>query len=133
MFSVLMSCYKNDDPFEFLAAVNSMFDQSYRPAEFILVCDGPLNIELESQILIAIEISNKKGITFVVHRLPSNVGLGQALLLGLSRCTQEFIVRMDSDDLSRSNRLMLMKNEIIRNKQLDVIGAQIEEFEQMAA
>lgn len=38
--TVLMSIYENDNPNYFIEAVQSNFEQSFRPKELVLVIDG---------------------------------------------------------------------------------------------
>jgi glycosyltransferase involved in cell wall biosynthesis len=128
MFSVLMSCYKNDNP-EFLEeALQSVLKQTIPPIEVVMVKDGPVTLELEHVISCFENFFNKAGINFLVIPLEVNVGLGLALQQGLQMCSQQFIVRMDSDDISRDNRLKMLKEAVYENPAVGVFGSQIEEF-----
>ena len=62
--------------------------------------------------------------------LQINEGLGNALKIGLLECEFEYVARVDSDDINRSDRFELQINEFIRNKDLDILGSHIYEFEE---
>ena len=60
-----MSVYKNDMPDYFLQAIRSIYNQTIRPNEIILVVDGPVGKDLKSSIeLIQNEIPILKVIWF---------------------------------------------------------------------
>jgi glycosyltransferase involved in cell wall biosynthesis len=128
MFSVLISVYKSDSDRFFFDALDSILKQTFLPAQVVLVCDGPLNNSLEEVVEEFKTKFSVNNILFKVARLKVNVGLGGALAHGVKYCTENFIVRMDSDDLSLENRLELTKNFIDSNPGFSVYGGQIEEF-----
>ena len=125
-FSVLMSVYYKELPEAFDLALSSILEkQTLLPDEFVLVCDGPLSEELDN-------IINKYVTKFEdimkVYRLESNVGLGKALNYGLERCTYNYIARADSDDICNRYRFEKQMRYLIDNPDVDVIGSNIEEF-----
>ena len=96
-YSVLMSVYHKENPEYLRAAIDSMLCQTVKPAQVVLVCDGPLTPELD-------DIINGFGNKLEVLRLDENMGLGKALEEGLKRCSCELVARMDTDDLSLPDR-----------------------------
>ena len=96
-FSVLMSVYKGDKPAWLRQALESIFDQTVKSNEIVIVCDGPLTKELEAVLA---DYKDK----LVLHRLAKNCGLGEALRQGVVKCSNELIARMDSDDISLPDR-----------------------------
>ena len=56
------------------------------------------------------------------------MGLGNALNLGLEKCTNDIVARMDSDDISHPSRFKLQV-EFLKNPNISVLGAHIEEFD----
>ena len=95
-FSVLMSVYKKDR-LEFVkTALESIVNQTRKPSEIVLVVDGPVDTEL-GQWLQDYEEQNKM-VQIIV--LEENLGLGNALEIGLNRCSYELVARMDADDIS---------------------------------
>ena len=49
-YSVLMTVYKKEKPEYLKSAIESMLNQTVAPAQFVLVCDGPLTEELDETI-----------------------------------------------------------------------------------
>lgn len=124
-YSVLMSVYKMEEPEYLRLAIESMLNQSYKPDEFVLVCDGPLTKELD---LVIDEMKSGREDLFNVIRLPQNVGLGLALNKGLSKCKNEIVARMDSDDISVSHRMEHQMKFLQDNPDITAVGGHITEF-----
>lgn len=123
-FSVAISVYKNDNPEFFDRALESITDlQTIKPNEIVLVVDGPVSDEINRVVN---KYSSKY--TFNVIRLETNGGLGNALRLATENAKYDLIARMDSDDVSASNRfeqeLKMFEDDI----KLDVVGGNITEF-----
>ncbi len=124
-FSVLTSVYKNDKPDYFKAAIRSIsVEQTLQPSEIILVVDGPVNSALENAI---VEMENAIPYLTVI-RLEKNVGLGLALATGMQHVNNELVARMDSDDLSISDRFEKQCNFMNNHPDIAVSGGQISEF-----
>lgn len=124
-YSVLMSVYIKEQP-EFLkTSMESMFNQTIPPDDFVLVCDGPLTEELDKVIE---EQQKLHGTILQVVRLKKNGGLGNALQEGMRHCRYELIARMDSDDISYLNRCERQLAEFSADPMLDIISGTIEEF-----
>lgn len=125
-FSVLISVYEKETQANLLRALNSIFkEQTILPNEVILVKDGPLNDALEAVIT---QFKTEFSTLLKVVALASNVGLGEALNIGLTHCSNEFIARMDSDDISLRNRFELQLDVFKRKPHLDLLGGYIGEF-----
>ncbi|MFT4123762.1 MAG: glycosyltransferase [Microbacteriaceae bacterium] len=101
-FSMLMSVYHRDRPDFFREAFRSTTaGQSRRPAEVVLVQDGPIPAELAT----AIEEEVAASVVPVVRVvLEHNRGLAHALTAGLARCGHDVVARMDADDVSMPDR-----------------------------
>ena len=125
-YSVLMSVYSKENPQYLSDSLDSMFTQTLKPQEIILVCDGPLTNKLDSVIE---EKEQQYGGILRVLRLSENGGLGNALREGLKHCSNELIARMDSDDLSMPNRCELQVNYMTKHTETAVLGGYIEEFD----
>ena len=124
-YSVLMSVYIKEKP-EFLReSMQSIYDQTIPTDDFILICDGPLTEELNDVIE---EMHNKFQNRLRVHRLNNNVGLGNALNVGVRLCKNELVARMDSDDISKSFRCEQQINKFKEFSELAIVSATIEEF-----
>lgn len=125
-YSVLMSVYKNDDPDFLKIALDSIYDkQTRRPDEVVVVFDGPLNDRLY-----AVLDEFKKGREDVVKYYPQKVnrGLGEALRIGSELCTGDYILRMDSDDISDKERFSKMSAYVEAHPEVDALGGDIAEF-----
>lgn len=124
--SILMSCYKNDNPLFLKESILSIGPrQELKPNEIILIVDGPIP-EKTHQIILNL----KKRINYLkVFKIKKNVGLGNALNYGLKKTNFKYIARMDSDDISLPSRLKDQYNHMI-NKKSDISGTFIEEFDE---
>ncbi len=122
-YSVLMSIYYNEKPKYLKKSIKSMLDQTVKPDEIVLVKDGPLTAELNS---VMDEFKNNK--LFKIVSLNENVGLGEALNIGLNECKNEIIARMDTDDISINNRCEEQLKLFMQNKELSVVGTAVAEF-----
>lgn len=124
-FSVLMSLYNKEKP-EFLAeCFDSLVNQTLPADDIVLVFDGQINVELQK---IVQDFQNKLPLNIVA--LANNVGLGQALNAGLNVCQNEWVIRMDTDDICVPDRFEQQIHFIEQYPDIDVLGGQIIEFEQ---
>ena len=127
-YSVLMSVYKNDDPAFLKIALDSIYDkQTVKPDEIVVVFDGPLNEKLYEVLE-----DFKEGKEFVVKYDPQEInrGLGEALRIGSEYCTCDYILRMDSDDISDMHRFERQILYVENHPEVDVLGTDIAEFNQ---
>lgn len=129
-FSVLMSVYKSDDVSFFKIALESItIDQTYKPAQVVIVEDGPVSSEID-EIINEISILESE-IEFTVILKKKNAGLAAALNSGLVACKYEWVARMDSDDISLPNRFEQQLKYISANPETDILGGSIAEFEKV--
>ena len=124
-YSVLMSVYKKENPNWFKIALDSMLAQTVKPAEIVLVEDGPLTKALYNVIE---EYKTKYKNLFKIVPLKENQGLGLALQQGILACNNEYIARMDTDDYCVKERCSLELNEFIKDPELDIVGCFENEF-----
>ncbi|EMC8780762.1 glycosyltransferase [Providencia rettgeri] len=125
-FSVLLSVYKNEIPSSLDQALNSLLvNQTIIPSEIILVEDGPLTPELNK--IIFLWKSNFSSILKTVT-LQKNIGLGNALNVGINHCSYDWIFRMDTDDSCLPERFDKQINYINKNPDISLLGSYIEEF-----
>ena len=124
-FSVLMSVYEKDDPKYFHVAMESVFNQTVKSTEVVLVVDGPVPQTLFQIIqLLQAEHQNLK-----VFHLEKNRGHGEARRTALEKCTHELVAVMDSDDISVPERFEKELRCFESDKDLSVVGGCIQEFE----
>ncbi|MBQ2969068.1 MAG: glycosyltransferase [Bacteroidaceae bacterium] len=124
-FSVCMSVYKNDKPAEVAVALDSVINQSVRPAEIVLVVDGPIPDALNG---VLDEFSEKYVDLFNIIRLPENKGLGNALMLATEVAKYELVARMDSDDICMPGRFEKQLACFEQDPDLSIVGGTISEF-----
>ncbi len=126
-YSVLMSVYKKDSPGFLQLALKSIYDnQTVKPDEIVVVFDGPLTDELY-----AVLQKFRKDKENIVRYYPQeiNQGLGEALRIGSEKCNGEYILRMDSDDISAPDRFEKQIHFVETHPKIDVVGSDIAEFE----
>lgn len=122
-YSVLMSVYVKENPNHVKASIESMINQTVKPDEFVIVKDGPLTAELEK----VIDEFKKYDIVKIIE-LKENVGLGRALNIGINNCANEYIARMDADDISHKYRCEKQLQRFMKNPRLSVVGTSVAEF-----
>lgn len=125
-FSVLISIYHKELPEYFNICMQSIWkDQSIPPNEIVLVLDGPIGEELSQCVTKWQQIIGKP---LKVIPLSQNVGLGKALNKGLEHCSNEWVFRMDTDDICKPDRFEKQIQFIQFNPNVVVVGGQILEF-----
>lgn len=124
-FSVLMSLYDKEKP-EFLTeCFNSLVNQTLAADEIVLVFDGVINDDLQKVVN-----NFQVKLPLNIIALEKNVGLGQALNIGLNRCSYDWVIRMDTDDICVPTRFEQQMHFIQHHPDISVLGGQIIEFEQ---
>ncbi|MCW2817851.1 MAG: glycosyl transferase family 2 [Marmoricola sp.] len=123
-FSLLVSTWAGDSPHHLRDAFRStVHDQTRRPAQVVLVQDGPVPTDLAEEIAGLVRESPVP----VSHvEMPANVGLGPALDAGLAACEHEVVARMDADDLSVPDRFE--KQLPFIEAGADIVGSGLWEF-----
>lgn len=120
-FSVLMTVYEKEKPYNLRKSLLTSYQQTIKPKEIILVCDGELTQELYDEIeQIKIKIPILK-----VYQLATNVGSGPASFFGVEKCNTDLIARMDSDDYSVETRFEKQIRAFEGNPNLIMVGTNI--------
>lgn len=120
-----MSIYYKEKPEYFNRAMQSIWDdQTIKPNEIVLVQDGKLTLELYEEIK---KWKEKLKDVFITVPLEQNVGLGDALNIGVQHCCYDLIARMDTDDISLPYRFE-KQLKVFENNNVDVSSAWISEF-----
>lgn len=125
-YSVLMSVYYKEKAEYLRESMDSIYNQTVPTNDFVLVCDGPLNEELDNIIA---QMQDKFGDVLNVVRLEKNVGLGNALNEGLKHCKNELVARMDSDDISCNDRCEKQIEIFSKEDDVGIVSGSIIEFE----
>ncbi|MFR0076721.1 MAG: glycosyltransferase [Blautia sp.] len=124
-YSALMSVYYKERPEYLRASIQSMLDQTIPPADFVVVCDGPLPGELWEVLE---EFQEKRPDLFQLIRLEENQGLGVALNIGIGHCKHSTVARMDSDDVSMPDRCERQLRYVAEGG-YSLVGGTLYEFE----
>lgn len=125
-YSVLMSVYRKENPDFLRESMESIYNQTVPTNDFVLVCDGLLTKELDAVID---EMKEKFGKRLNVIREKDNHGLGYSLNIGVKKCKNELIARMDSDDVAVPDRIEKQLGKL-KSNDFDVIGSNIAEYDE---
>jgi glycosyltransferase involved in cell wall biosynthesis len=123
--AVIMSIYRLDDLNALKDAVDSILNQTY-PCDLFIYRDGSVDVHIQNYID---EISNNarvkyfyaddnSGLAFALNKLIDEVVVGN----------YQFVARMDSDDISREERIEKQINYFQNNLKVDVCGTSCREF-----
>ena len=123
MFSVLMSVYSAESPQYLTECLQSLAEQTMTADEVVLVEDGPISAELSEVISLF-----KKKLNIISVCLNKNSGLAAALNIGLKSCSFDLVVRMDTDDVSVSNRFEKQIKFMNDNPDIAVSSGFVEEW-----
>lgn len=125
-YSVLMELCSRELPEHLNVCLESMLMQSYPPSDLVLVCREGLTNEL--RIIVKSFQNEFKGIFHIVTA-SSEMSVGKALNKGMEACKYDYIVRMDSDDISKENRCIKQMTLFAIKPGLDICGTFVEEFD----
>ena len=90
-----------------------------KPAEIILIKDGPLTDALERTISTWKE---RIGDRLITHSNGTNLGLTKSLNIALRLASSDLIARMDSDDLSDPRRFERQTAFLEANPDVAIVG-----------
>lgn len=123
-FSVLLSLYKKENPKYLKEALDSIFCQTVRSDDVVLVEDGLLPDNLE----VVVRDYERQFHELHVVRFEQNRGLGVALNEGLKYCKHDIIARGDTDDINHPDRFERELKILLEHPEYDLISAWIDEF-----
>lgn len=123
-YSVLMTVYSGENPLYFKEAIESILRQTYAAEQIVISVDGSLTKELKTVIndfscqgpdLFTVIYNKKRGNWYSANK-------------GIEACRNEFIARMDSDDIANLTRCERQLKEFGRDDKLDIVGSFAAEF-----
>lgn len=120
--SCLGSVYIESKHNELKLAIDSLI-ATHDVDEIIVVIDG--NIKLPLQQLI--DHYERRQVIRCLY-LEKNQGLGLALRAGLNMCRNEIIIRFDTDDINRAERVARLYHAALQNPEVDIFGSYVYEF-----
>ena len=110
---------------EFVLAVDSILKQSHSPSVIHFIQDGPIGKELKS----VVDNYLLKHSSIVYIKL-DKVNLAVALNKSIKKTKTKYYARMDSDDISMPDRLMLQSKFLDENSNISIVGSWATEFYQ---
>lgn len=123
--AIIMSIYKSDSPEALSIALESLLKQTYS-CDIFLYRDGEISLDLE------MVVERYKHLNAIYYfESDENKGLAKALnfLIGKVIVTgYEYIARMDSDDVSKLDRIEQQVEFLEENDTVDVCGSFCHEF-----
>lgn len=126
-FSVLIPVCNKEKPENLKEAIKSIIYQTKKPNQIVVVEDGELSKELNE----IIEIFKKQYPEMIdILNLPKQTSLGRVLNEGIKICKNEYIARMDSDDIARKDRFEKQLRYLREHPDIDVLGGYIEEYDE---
>ncbi len=121
--SVIMSVYNTEC---YLAeAVESILGQTYRDFEFVIINDG--STDGTGRILADFR---KKDDRIVILENPRNIGVSKSLNIALRAARGKYIARMDPDDISRKDRLLMQISYMREHPEVGLLGSFIESIDE---
>lgn len=119
-----MSIYSNEKPGPYFECLDSLYKQTLKPNEVVIVHDGFISNEL-----LAIENEFKNKLPIKVFNLDKNYGAAIARNYGADYCSNEWIAIMDSDDICSPDRFEKQISYIKNHPEVDFLGGNIAEFD----
>lgn len=124
-YSVLMSLYNEETVDNLRQSIDSILAQTVRPNEIVIIKDGPLGQELDDVLT---RYSEEHPQTFHYIEFEKNMGLGTALNRGVLECRNEWIARMDTDDIAVTTRMEKQIGYLEAHPDIDMLGSVYYEF-----
>lgn len=126
--AVIMSVYRSDSLEYLKDAVNSMLAQTFNELTLFIYRDGALPIEMDEYL--SCVTSKCENVMLLISE--ENTGLANALnklvdILVLDG-SFSYVARMDSDDISRPERIAKQVDYFEKNHDIDVCGTSCHEF-----
>ena len=130
-FGFLLSVYKNDTSTYVDQCLDSIANQTVLANETIIVVEGGINIDLKNVIS---SYSNKiQGLAVYYieeQKGPLNFGLPSCLNYGIAKTNVDYIVRIDSDDINRNDRIEKTSEFLTKKPHIKLLGSNIEEYDE---
>lgn len=125
--SVLMPiCYKEKVQYV-EESLKSLLNQTLMPNQIVIIEDGKL-----TQGLYELLEKYKKMYPNLIetYATENNIGSGLATRYGVQKCRNEYIARMDSDDIALPDRFEKQVRVLEENRNVDLLGGYIAEYDE---
>lgn len=121
--SAVLPVYHRVQPAEFHRALDSLLTQTSPASEIVVVCDGPVNKEIQTFL------EQHESDSLRVVRLVENRGTAVAFQVGIDAATHRWIARQDADDISLAERFELQW-QLVESERYAAVGGQMLEFDE---
>ena len=121
--SVLLPVASTIDTAGLRRAHQSIVEQTISPSEIVLVTNQPFTDDLETTLE---DLVSTHSVSRHEH-IPDAQGLGGVLQAGLKRCSEQFIARMDADDIAEPERFA-KQQAALTDSEADIVGSHLLEF-----
>ncbi len=122
--SLLLSVYIKNTADEINRCFDSIRKQKRFPEEIIFIIDGSIENSASDEIKKWCKLLPLK-----VFELNKNMGLAYALNYGMKKCKNDWVFRMDIDDVCAKDRFSKQIEIINSNRDVDILGGNILCFE----
>ena len=116
MISVVIPNYNRDK--DLLRAINSVFSQTYKNIEIIVV-DDDSKIDIKEYIYQNVSKENKNFIKIIKN--PMNLGAAASRNKGVTEAQGKYVAFIDSDDYWESTKLEKQIDKFKENQELDLV------------
>lgn len=120
-YSILMPLAPWEPSEQVAMALASLESQTLPPVQVVVSCDGPPPVALN-------EVLSTTSLPVEIVLGPGGEGVGPVLARGLQRCTEDFVIRADADDLSIPERCALQVKALSESPGLAAMSSKILEF-----
>jgi len=121
-----MPFYRGDQAEALTQALESLEAQTLRADEIVLIQDGPVGEDLQRVVN-----SCKANMPEIKHlELPQNLGLSGALNAGIAAANNEWLARMDADDICLPQRFEKQVARIREQPDLSILSSWIDEYDE---
>lgn len=115
LVSVVLASNKIDE--YFYSAIKSIKEQSFKQIEIIIVLNG---LAVFDEITVAKELSSYSNVKIYTTKIS---GLNFSLNLGIHHASGKYIARMDADDISYVDRILMQFEFLEKNPEIVVCGS----------
>ena len=117
-FEIVMCIYKGDQLVMVEKCLNSLENQILKPDLISIFVNGFVKNDLYNFIKLKSKSKNYR-----ILYSTKNMGLAYGLNRLIESSLYKYLVRMDADDLSTKNRLLLINNTFEKNNDISVLGS----------
>ncbi len=122
LVSTILCCHKLDH--YLYSSIESILNQDYSNFELIIVFDNSSSNQFDKLKNHFIKHPKYKKISF--YKNNQNLGLTKSLNIGITKAKGYYIMRQDSDDISKINRISKLVNYLNNNKNKSLVFSNVD-------